>query len=163
MPVTESFEDACLALIKCLREQGQPSDLTWVFREDITGRRRSVFVHPSPPSHNGDVYRRHFAAGAHTGRGIRLSVLCFAGDSAYCYVSVPDDDVDASQAMLAHGDLCIGFAVESHESGRGFLARRCHSALEFYVRRIWYRFRGESPFLQKVPRRARVSSNTVNA
>ena len=158
MPITETFDEACSALADFLRRQGQSSELLWVCRDDVSGRRRRLFVHPSPPASNRELYQRHFEFGVRQARGVRLDVLCFAAGRACCYVWVPEDNVASSQAMLTDG-LRMGFAVESHESGSGFHAQQCSSSAEFYLRRIWCRFRGESPLIQELPLRADIQSN----
>ena len=164
MPITETVDEACSAFADFLRRHGQSPELLWICRDDVTGRRRRLFVQPFPPASNRELYQRHFDFGIRQARGVRLDVLCFAGSQACCYVWIPEDDIAASQAMLTD-DLRMGFAVESHETGIGFRAQQCGSRAEFYLRGLWCRLRGESPLIQELPLRADIesSANTRNA
>ena len=165
MPITETFDEACSALTDFLRSQAQSSELLWICREDVTGRRRRLFVHPSPPAGNRGLYQHHFEAGIRQARGIRFDVLCFAAGRACCYVWVPEDDVSASQAMLSDPHLRYGFTVQEMGSQAGFQADRASSSATFFLRRAWCSFRGESPLLQELPTRNELQSNakTCNA
>jgi len=157
--ITETFEEASSAFTDFLRQQGQSSELLWVCREDITGRRRKLFVHPYPPASNRELYQHHFEFGIQQARGVRFHVLCFAADRACCYVWVPKDDTDASQAMLSDDHLHYSFSVEREDSSRGFLAQRASNSAAFLLRRAWYRLRGESPPIQEVPMRSDLETN----
>lgn len=157
MPGTESFAEACAVLVDHLRRQGQSTELLWVFRDDVTGRGRRLFAHPSPPATNHKLYQRHFEFGVRQSRGIRVEVACFAAGRACCHVWVPEDDIAADQAMLTDG-LRVGFAVESSKSRAGFPAQQCASRAEFSVRRLWCRLRGKSRRIDRIPLRTDVRS-----
>jgi len=58
MVISETFEEASLMLSEHLRKRGKPDHLVWIFQEDITGFRRKLFVHPSPPESNRELARR---------------------------------------------------------------------------------------------------------
>jgi hypothetical protein len=149
--IEESFEEASRQLIELLRKQRMPDQLVWVFREDVTGFRRGFFTHPSPPKLNRDLSHRLFDFGVKQARGIRLTVLGFAGDLAYSYVDVPADDVGAGQGMIC--GLHLAVALESHETGRGKAVTRVRFALFFWLVQLWCRFRGEPFFIKKIPLR----------
>jgi len=164
MPITETFDEACSALSAFLQREGQPSELLWICREDITGRRNALFVHPSPPANNRELYRRHFDFGVGQARGMRLFVSCFVGPQAHCYVWVPEDDVAADQAMVSEQALNYSFATAPDSRG-GFEAQRVGTAARFAILRHWFRFLGESPRLEDIPTRGelRANDNTRNA
>jgi hypothetical protein len=149
----KTFDEACSELASLLRREEQPSELHWVCREDVTGWRRRLVVHPSPPASNRDWYRDYFDFGQRQARGIRLEALCFAADRAYCYVWVPEDDLAASQAMVSSQCIKYSFATEGMGSERGCQAEIACCPIAFHLRRAWCRWRGESPRLQDVPSR----------
>lgn len=155
--VSETFDEASAKLVKFLQRQRQPSTLRWIFREDVTGIRRALFVHPSPPPVNLDLWRQRYECGVRQGRGIQLGVLCFAADCAYCYVWVPEDDRAASQAMLVEG-LRLAYACGADDSGVGLSGQRCYCSATFALRKLWCRSRGESPSIRALPSREHFES-----
>jgi hypothetical protein len=147
--IQESFEEASQKLVEFLRSQGHPDHVVWIFREEITGFRRQVFVHPSPPETNRELARRLFNFGIEQGRGLKLMVLGFAEHRAYSYLEVPADDIDASQSMTSGLHFNVG--LENHETGRGRVINRVPSPLLFALRRLYCRLRGETFFVKELP------------
>jgi hypothetical protein len=160
MPVTETFDEACVKLSELLRRESQPAELLWLCREDITGRRRRIFIHPSPPSINRDLYRQRYEFGAQQGRGMRLEVHFFLDDRACCFVWVPRDEIDASQAWLS-GDLRL--SVPTQKPDYPITATQCGTLSEFVVRGALSRIRGESPIAQDFPFRSDLQTNSLKA
>ena len=161
MPVTETFDEACLALSDFLRREDEPcEELLWLFREDVTGVRRRIFVHPSPPSFNRELYREHYEFGARQGRGMRVVVDFFLGRRACCYVWVPRDDMDASYAMLSDG---LRLSIPGRESEFPITATQCRTSAGFYFRLALSRLRGVSPIAHALPSRHDLNANTRNA
>lgn len=151
MMITESFDDACAHFQAFLREQGVPSQLLWICREDLTGRRRRLVVHPAPPAINREIYRGLFEAGRKRGFGISLEVACFVGDDAGCYLFVPSDEVEADQSMLSSG-LRFSYATD-YPDICAFRAVTAGSTISFQIRQMWCRWRGESPLISNLPSR----------
>ena len=149
----ETFDETCSEFASFLRREGQPSELYWVCREEVTGRQRRLVVHPSPSASNRDWYRDYFDVGIRRARCLRLEALCFAAGRAYCYVWVSEDDLAASQAMVSRQCINYSFATEGMGSERGRQAEIACCPIAFHLRRAWYRWRGESPCLQDVPSR----------
>jgi hypothetical protein len=161
MPVTETFDEACLSLSDFLRREHQPSgELLWLCREDVTGIRRRIFIHPSPPSRNRDLYRQHYEFGVRQGRGVRVEVQFFLAFRPCCYVWVPRDDIDAQYAMLSDG---LKFSIPDRQSKFSTTAGQCRTAPGFSFRRALSRLRGESPIAQDFPSRRDLDANTRNA
>ena len=151
MVINETFEEASLMLSEHLRKQGKPDHLVWIFQEDITGFRRRLFVHPSPPEVNQELARRLFDLGVKQQRGLKLEVIGFAEHRAYCYVWIPADDAAARQGMTRGLHFTIG--VEDFETGRGRALNRVRHPLNFAWQPFYWRFRGESPSVGEVPLR----------
>jgi len=151
-----SFERASQLLVEHLRSQGMPDHLAWIFRGEVTGFGRRLFVHPSPSEINQDLARRWFDLGVKQGRGIRLMVLGFTESLTYCYVWLPADDLDASQSMTQ--GLHFTISVESYETGRARGVTRVRSVLLFRLRQLWYRLRGEPFSVKELPLRRNVVS-----
>lgn len=157
MPVTHTFDEACVALSDFLqREDWSCVELLWLCREDVTGVRRRIFVHPSPPSANRDLYIQHYERGARQSRGVRLDVLFILGSRACCYVWVPRDDTDASCAMLSDE---LRLSIPCRETKFPIAAKQCRTGLGFYFCRIFSRLRGESPIVQDFPSRSDLDAN----
>jgi hypothetical protein len=160
MPITETFDEACSALADFLRREDEPSEeLLWLCREDITGIRRRIFVHPSPPSSNRDLYRQLYESGVQQGRGLWVVAAFTLGRRACCYVWVPRDDIDASYAMLSDG---LRLSIPSRKAEFPITARQCRTAPGFYFRRTFFRLRGESPIAQDFLSRCDINANTRN-
>lgn len=134
----------------------------WICREDVTGLRRNLTVHPSPPLVNRMLYQRHYDSGVQQALGVRLEAICFAKPFAYCSVWVPEDLLAADHAMFT-GGLRFTFAVESHDMGDGFMATRSTWKAAFALKRIWCRLRGESPLLNGLSSRKKLQERYASS
>ena len=99
-PKTVPFDDACREFVAFLASQGSPTSLRWFCREDVTAYRRRVRVLASTPDANRALYERYYRYGVSRGLGLRLEATFFTEATSWCQVWCPQDEVDASQAMM---------------------------------------------------------------
>ncbi len=149
--ITETFEEATSVLAGFLLQSGYPSKLLWISREDVTGNGGNLFVRSPRSDINCRLYQGYYEFGVRRGLGIRFEVLCFAEGNAFCYVWVPGDPVEASQAVVSSDAVrfCVGIKSGSQA---GIQARRV-SVAGFALRKAWGKLRGESPLLSEIPKR----------
>jgi hypothetical protein len=165
MPITETFDEAVSKFIAFLERQNSPVDLRWLCREEVTGYRRQLFVHPSPSPDNRELYRHKYSHGVTIGHSVALAATCFADGVTYCNVWVSAFDFDSTHPELT-GDLHFHLYVDSSTSQPNLSARRSCSAFTFHIRRAWCRVRGESPAVGEFSTRSELeslSTNTRNA
>ena len=161
MPITGNFDEAVGGLVDFLRAEKQPSNLIWITREEITGHKRSIFVHPSPSRSNRDFYRAWFLRGVARGRSTTFEATCFARDQAYCYVRVSPVALNPSNPR-GTGHLNFNFALLSHEPSQGMSATRSLSVFAFRLRRAMCRLRGEPFYIKEVPSRSELQDCADN-
>lgn len=151
MPIKASFDDASVSLIGFLGKLRLPTTLIWVVREELTGRRRHFFVHPSPSPVNPELYRRWYARGVALGRSVTLRAAWFTDDGrAHCYVDVSRYAFDPKDPA-ANGGLHLNVQTDHVDPLRVPGITRSRSALTFRLRRMLCRLRGESAALSEVP------------
>jgi hypothetical protein len=101
-PIPE-FDAAVQRLRGFLAEVGHPpGDLAWVFREDVTTRRRRALVKVPLPPGNEQVARDRYEQGRGLGIGVCLSVFCRLGP-AYCCTCWFVRDPEESARRLCGG------------------------------------------------------------
>src|SRR5712675_1241074 len=89
---TVPFAAAVVAFKSFVVKAGFSSNLVWVFRRDILGRRRRIWIRVPPPARSEQLARDLFEAARRDGRSLTLSLLCVVGDVSVCYIR-------------SHGDL----------------------------------------------------------
>lgn len=104
-----------------------PGDLAWVFREDVSTRRRRVLVKVSPPPGNERLARSRYEEGRVLGIGVCLSVYCRMGPS-YCCTCWFVRSLEESARRLCEG-LKLSVATDLPQ------ARPIRSPLVWAVRR----------------------------
>lgn len=97
MPV---FGDAIKKFQKFLVTHHVSSELLWVFREDVTSRKRRVFVKEPLPSENARLAESLYERGCQRGLGVQLDALCLLGSRPCCYILLPEDELDAQYMMV---------------------------------------------------------------
>lgn len=104
-----SFQQATEALQRFLAEQQRPATLQWFFRDDLLFYKHNVFFRWPLPQDNQHSAETLFQLGREKGLGLALDVFCFDKHRAYCYVRVPEDEIDAEYMMMT--DLKLSFAT----------------------------------------------------
>lgn len=106
-PIIEPFDAALERFRQFDAGQGLPAQVVWVFREDVTSRRRRIAVRWPVAPDNEAVARKRYGVAVRRGLGLRLEVLCLLGGVSCCTIWVPNDDLDASYAMLSGLKLSV--------------------------------------------------------
>ena len=95
-----SFDEAEGHVQSFLRDQGHPSNLCWIFREDVVERGLRRFIRV-PLVNRRDAAAQLYEYGVERGLGISLEVYDFLEKQPLCFVWVPSDEKDASYRMLS--------------------------------------------------------------
>jgi hypothetical protein len=95
------FAEAIASFRSFVSEQGFPSDLVWVFREDVLRIGRHLLVRVPVAAENAILARDYFELGRAQGRGVTLMAWCPLEGRSVCSVWVPRDDREASEALQA--------------------------------------------------------------
>jgi len=141
-----SFGDACRQLSVLLAEEGKPTALSWFCREDVTGYRLRTRVLASTPDTNRWLYERYYRYGLNRGFGLRLQATLYSENMSRCYVWCPQDELDASYAMLG-GSLHLSVALSPSRT-------TVHDRVSLALWRELDHLRGPCPFLAEVPQRS---------
>lgn len=127
MCATPPFDDALTDYRRFLGEQGFPTDMVWVWREDVTGCRRGWWIHLPVPGDNERRARDYYDWGRRAGLGVTLEALGRADGRSACFVWCPEDEKAASSAMQRPLKLLIPVVPEDGTPVRSRLgwAARC--------------------------------------
>ena len=97
------FDAAVQRLRGFMAELGHPpGELAWVFREDVSTRRRRVLVKIPPPVGNERLARDRYDHGRGLGVGVCLDVFCRLGP-AFCCTCWFVRDLEESARRLCWG------------------------------------------------------------
>jgi hypothetical protein len=116
------FEEAVSRLQAFLASKAHPTDIAWVFRDDLTSNRRGVWVRLPLHGDNGVWAGRCYEIGLKKGLGIWLQMLFVLGNVSYCCVWFPVDEADAEYAMLAGLKLSVPETLPVAHPGKAGLA-----------------------------------------
>ena len=127
-----AFPDAMRQCRDFLTGQNLPSDLLWVFREDVAWRKRRIFVRQPLPAENERLVESLYESGRRRDLGIRLEVLCLLGSRPCCYVWLPKDQTDAEYALLLMSKFIISVPTDlrNAESVKNPLVWQWHKMVE---------------------------------
>ncbi len=97
-----SFDEAQSHLIDFLSSMAACTKVCWVFREDFYCRGAHQVVVPRQlPSSNSALAMRVYEHGSRMGHGVNLHAAFIHDESAYCWVSIPQDAEDAEHCMIS--------------------------------------------------------------
>jgi hypothetical protein len=103
-----TFQDAANQLSALVERSIGHRELLWVFREDVTIKRRGTWVRAADSAGNEILAKRLYDEGQRKGMGLALGVFCLVEPAtACCYVFIPTDRVDAEQAMVSDLKLSV--------------------------------------------------------
>ncbi len=98
--MTDDFDTVLVEFRAFIAREGFPTDIVWIFREDVTSRKRRVAIRWPVPTENERVARERYSIGVRGGMGLRMEVFCLLVQKSCCTIWVPRDEIDASFAML---------------------------------------------------------------
>jgi hypothetical protein len=109
MSAEEDFQTAYMKFRTFLTQNGHGKEPLWIFREDVIAYKRRVWLRWPLPARNRKLVEQLYEQGRQGEFGVSLTTYCVAGYHACCYVFVPDNELDASYAMLQAGlKLSVG-------------------------------------------------------
>ncbi len=97
MPI---FVDAVARFREFLISQQAPSELLWVFREDVSSRKRRVLIKEPLPPENVQLAESLYERGCQRGLGVQLDAFCLLGSRVCCYICLPEDESEAQHLMI---------------------------------------------------------------
>jgi hypothetical protein len=100
-----SFDEATRSFEEFLSEQGLPSDLCWVFQEDVVFRGKRIFIKISNPTENWHQAEACYELGRSRNFGMNLHAFCLLESRPCCYVILPEGDLDAQYMLMANSLL----------------------------------------------------------
>jgi hypothetical protein len=121
-----SFSEAQILLRKFLLEQQKPSEIDWIFREDLVRFRRFFGIKTPLPGLNERFVERLFDLARTRGNGVELSVFCFCSRRAFIYVYVPENAEDAKDRMMFQQ---LKLTIRETKGG----VHRCYSVTGLYL------------------------------
>jgi hypothetical protein len=101
------FDAATQSYKQFLAEQSLSTDILWIFREDVTVKKRQICICWPLPSENPGLAEQLYEQGRDKGSGLRLDTFCLVDNRPCCYVWVPRDEVDADHAMLSELKMSV--------------------------------------------------------
>ena len=100
-----SFAEATKSFAEFLSGRGLPSDLCWVFQEDVVFRGRSIFIRSANLTENWHQAKACYELGRSRNLGVNLHAFCLLRSRPCCYVVLPEDDVDAQNLLMVNSLL----------------------------------------------------------
>ena len=98
---TPPFDEALGRFRRFLKSEGGPTDLFWVFREDVSTWGCTDWIREPVPAENSNLAFAYYEFGRHQGLGVTLSCLCDVDGRAACFVWVPKDQSEAADRFQA--------------------------------------------------------------
>ncbi len=131
-PEIPAFSDATQQLKDFLSKQNLSPEFLWVFREDVSWRKRYIFVKEPLPTENIGLVESLYESGRRRDLGIRLEVLCLLASRPCCYVWLPKDQMSAEYALLLMSKFIISVPTDlrNAKSVRNPLTWQWHKLLE---------------------------------
>jgi hypothetical protein len=97
------FDLAVTQFKEFLATEGKPTEILWVFREDVTSFKRMLWFKAPIRHENESSARILYAQGLERGLGVNLHQIGEYANNSLCYIWIPADEVDMSQAMMGNG------------------------------------------------------------
>ena len=101
------FADAVVQFRQFLVSQRVPSELLWVFREDVTSRERRILVKEPLPLENERLVASLYERGCQHGLGVQIDAFCLLSSRVCCYIWMPEDESEAEYQMISGLKLSV--------------------------------------------------------
>lgn len=155
MTETPPFDEGLGAFRRFAQSNGFSEELLWVFRDDVTNRRRDYWIRVPIARGNGELVRRYYDFGREQKLGVTFQILCRVNELSACFIWVPHDELDAEYAMQGPLKLVLPTNPIS--------ANTINSSIEWWLRLAINRANGSLPFAEPVPSRNDVEAVLRNA
>jgi hypothetical protein len=106
-PDIPPFATAVSQLQEFIGNQGVLRPPLWVFREDVASVKWRIWVRTPLPEQNPSRAKIVYEAARSRGLGVALEVLCLLDFEPCCFVWWPQNEVEASYAMISGLKLSI--------------------------------------------------------
>jgi hypothetical protein len=94
-----TFTEATESLSRFLAGQSYPSQVVWIFRDDVTTHRRRIWLRPLAVEQNRRDAESQFEQARHRGLGVSLQAFCQFPGLAACYVWSPKKELERQYAL----------------------------------------------------------------
>jgi hypothetical protein len=124
-PAIPDFDTAVEKLRGFMAGLGHPPiDLAWVFREDVSTRKRRVLVKVPLPADNRRIARSRYNAGRLRGIGVCLDVFCRLGPAYCCSCWFVQDREESARRLCSGLKLSVASDLPEAHPVRSRLAWR---------------------------------------
>jgi hypothetical protein len=111
-----SFEEARAYFKDSLSNNGVPSDLLWVFREDVIFLYDRIYIRTPVPTENESLARACYELGQKREFGINLLGFCLLDSRLCSYIAIPQDDLDAQAMLMSKEGVKYSWRTELREA-----------------------------------------------
>jgi hypothetical protein len=153
MRKTPSFDEAQHQLREFLAGQGHPTELAWVFREDVLlspSLPPRVVVRLPLPGENVRAAHALFEHARARGLGVQVVALCRIGSQVACYVWEPESSREQDTAMMSSTDVKLSIREPLED------AVRVTRTAAWPLRKLGARLRERHTFIGLMPSRRAV-------
>jgi hypothetical protein len=134
----EDFQTAYMKYRAFLTQEGHGKEPLWIFREDVIAYKRRVWLRWPLPSQNRELVEQLYEQGRQGEFGVQLTSYCLAGYHACCYVYVPENEIEASYAMLPSGlKLSVTMNMPSAQKVSNKILWHFLGLVNLFTRRRW--------------------------
>jgi hypothetical protein len=107
--ISETFPEAKTDLQTFLSKNDQPTDLVWVFYEDVYWRNEQFFINSKSIAENEKLAEKLFELGKKRNFGIEIMAFCELGSQVGCYIFLPEDNTEAMHRLMSDKYIKYGF------------------------------------------------------
>jgi hypothetical protein len=97
-----SFDQAVDCFSQFLLTQGLSYELSWVFREDMIFDGDCILIKSPIPAENLKLAADCYELGRQRNFGVCLHGFCLFRSRLCCYVTLPEDDLDAERMLMSN-------------------------------------------------------------
>jgi hypothetical protein len=95
-----SFDEAESSLQRFLSDNDCPTNIQWIFSEDVISFRKDLLIRTPLHTDNRNRASLYFKYGQDRDLGISVYVLGAVGGKTYCYVVLPESELDAQHGFM---------------------------------------------------------------
>jgi hypothetical protein len=107
--IEETFLEAKTYFQTFLSDNNLPTDLIWLFYEDLYWQYKYYFANSKSITENEQLAEKLFELGKRRNFGIEILAFCEFGAQVGCYIFLPEDDTEAMHRMMAKEHIKYGF------------------------------------------------------
>lgn len=98
-----ALEEATKRFRDFLQEQGWPTNIVWLQRDDVLPRSKGISIRARDYSEAFGRASQEYSAGKSKGLGVALIAHCADDQSTFASIFLPADDFEAQRALMGKG------------------------------------------------------------